>query len=67
MNPTGDLNFVPLLSLITGRRLRRVVETAVRELLGFDADVEDLWKNYYCVASNYSQAREQVRARAATC
>ena len=23
------------------------------------ADIEDLWKNYYCIATNYSQAREQ--------
>jgi NTE family protein len=30
------------------------------ELLGFDADIEDLWKNSYCVASNYSQAQEKV-------
>ncbi|MGA0612029.1 patatin-like phospholipase family protein [Caldimonas sp. KR1-144] len=57
-NPTGDFNVLPMLSLIKGRRMRRLLETAVRELLGFDADVEDLWKNYYCVASNYSQASE---------
>lgn len=60
INPTGDFNLVPLLSLIRGRRLRNVVETAVKELLGRKADVEDLWKNYYCIASNYSQATEHV-------
>ncbi len=60
VNPTGDFNWVPLLSLISGRRLRRVVQRATHELLGFDADVEDLWKNYYCVATNYSRAAEQV-------
>ena len=32
---------------------------ALAELLGFSADIEDLWKNYYCIATNYSQAREQ--------
>jgi len=57
-NPTGDFNLLPLLSLIKGRRMRRLLETAVGELFGFDADIEDLWKNYYCVASNYSQASE---------
>jgi NTE family protein len=59
-NPTGDFNLIPLLSLIGGRRLRHIVETAVQELLGRKADVEDLWKNYYCIASNYSQATEHV-------
>ncbi len=60
VNPTGDFNFLPLLSLIKGRRLRGIVERATVELLGFDVDVEDLWKNYLCVASNYSQASESV-------
>ena len=60
VNPTGDFNWVPLLSLISGRRLRRIVTEAVTELLGFEADIEDLWKNYYCIAANYSHAREQV-------
>jgi len=60
VNPTGDINAVPLLSLIKGRRLRSVVDGATRELLGGDHVIEDLWKNYYCVASNYSQASELV-------
>lgn len=59
-NPTGDFNLIPLLSLITGRRLRRLMEMAVQDLLGLNPDVEDLWKNYYCIASNYSQASEHV-------
>jgi len=63
INPTGDFNLVPLLSLISGRRLRRVIAGAVDELFGFDADIEDMWKNYYCVASNYSQASEHLLQR----
>jgi NTE family protein len=59
-NPTGDFNFLPLLSLMKGRRLRRVIDRAIQELIGFDADIEDLWKNYFCVASNYSQAKENL-------
>ena len=62
-NPTGDFNLVPLLSLIKGRRLRGIINRAMHETLGRDADVEDMWKNYYCVASNYSQAREHVIRR----
>jgi NTE family protein len=62
-NPTGDFNWLPLVSLIAGRRLRRIVHTALLALAGDDIDAEDLWKTFYCVASNYSQAREQVITR----
>lgn len=63
LNPTSDWSGLPLISLIRGRRMRRVVDTGRFELLGHAADIEDLWKNCYCVASNYSQAREQVLSR----
>lgn len=58
-NPTGDFNWLPMVSLIAGRRLRAIVRGAVRALGGHDVQIEDLWKTFYCVASNYSQAREQ--------
>jgi NTE family protein len=63
VNPTGDFNLLPLMSLIKGRRLQRVVTNAIQELVGFAADSEDLWKNFYCVASNFSQASEVVITR----
>jgi NTE family protein len=63
VNPTGDFNLLPMISLIKGRRLRKVVGQAIHELLGCNADVEDLWKTFYCVASNYSRASEQVLQR----
>lgn len=63
INPTGDLNLVPLLSLITGGRLKRVVKQAIAELLQSDPGIEDLWKNCFCVSSNYSRASEQVIQR----
>ncbi|MFO1414037.1 MAG: patatin-like phospholipase family protein [Burkholderiales bacterium] len=59
-NPTGDFNVLPLLSLIKGRRLRRVIHRAMKDLFGFEPDIEDLWKTYYCIASNYSQASEHL-------
>ncbi len=59
LNPTGDFSFLPLISLIKGQRLRRIIRQAALELLDADADIEDLWKNYYCIATNYSQAREE--------
>jgi NTE family protein len=59
--PTGDFNLIPLLSLIKGLRLSRLVENALKELTGHaDVQVEDLWKSYYCVATNYSKASEHI-------
>jgi NTE family protein len=62
-NPTGDINFMPFLSLVTGRRLRRVVSEALHELLGPDPQLEDLWKPCFIVASNYTQSCEQLLQR----
>jgi len=58
-NPTGDYNLLPLVSLIKGRRVRKAVHSSIDELAGGRLDIEDLWKSFFCVASNYSQAREQ--------
>jgi len=60
INPTGDFNLLPLISLIKGQRLKRIVREGTLELCGAEIDVEDLWKNYFCVATNFSQAREEV-------
>ncbi len=60
VNPTGDFNLLPMVSLIRGRRMRKILTDATQALFGRDIDLEDLWKNYYCVATNYSQAREEV-------
>lgn len=61
--PTGDYSPWPWLSVFRGRRLRRVLGDGVRALMGHDADAEDLWKGFFCVSTNYSQAREQVLQR----
>jgi NTE family protein len=57
-NPTGDFNWIPLMSLIKGRRVRKAIDTSLRELVGEEVAVEDLWKTYFCIATNYSQASE---------
>jgi len=59
VNPTGDYNLLPLMSLIKGRRTRAAIERAIGALAGGQIDIEDLWKGYFCIASNYSQGREQ--------
>jgi NTE family protein len=58
-NPTGDYNLLPLMSLIKGRRVREAVARSFDALVGGPIDIEDLWKGFYCVASNYSQGCEQ--------
>lgn len=58
--PTSDFNLIPLISLIRGRRMRKILQVAVKDIFGHPADIEDVWKNYFCVASNYTHAREQV-------
>jgi NTE family protein len=62
-NPTGDFNLIPLISLIGGRRLRKVTKTGIVEAVGFLPDVADSWKTLYCVASSYSGASEVVIRR----
>jgi NTE family protein len=62
-NPTGDINWVPLLSFVRGGRVRGLLRQGVREMLGRDAAIEDLWKNTFFVATNYSQAREELLTR----
>ncbi|MBT9487689.1 MAG: patatin-like phospholipase family protein [Rubrivivax sp.] len=61
--PTSDFSWLPLVSLIKGRRLRTVVRDAMLRLIGHEADMEDLWKGCYCVASNYSRASEVLLRR----
>jgi NTE family protein len=61
--PTSDFNWLPLVSLIKGRRMRSVVRDAMLRLVGHEADLEDLWKGCFCIASNYSRASEVMLHR----
>jgi NTE family protein len=63
VNPTGDFSFLPMISLIKGRRLRSVIRNAIADTLGFQSDVADSWRTLYCVASSYSGASEIVIRR----
>jgi len=62
-NPTGDYNWLPLISLIRGRRLRQALRDAVIGLCGHAARIEDLWLGCYAVATNYGRASEVVLRR----
>jgi NTE family protein len=62
-NPTGDVNPVPVISLVKGQRVRQAMGRVVERLFGRPADVEDLWKNAFLVATNYSRASEDIARR----
>lgn len=63
-NPTKDYNWLPLVSLIRGLRMERMIKNSVREFLGRDEpDIEDSWRTLFLVSSNYSQAREVIHTR----
>jgi NTE family protein len=59
-DPTGDLNGLPMMSFLRGRRLRGVVLEAITAALGKQVHAEDLWKPFFCIASNYSRSQMQV-------
>lgn len=58
VNPTGDYNLLPLVSLIKGQRVRAAVRNAIQRLMGGPVDIVDLWKGYFCIASNYTKGQE---------
>ncbi|HEX7708273.1 MAG TPA: patatin-like phospholipase family protein [Thermoanaerobaculia bacterium] len=63
-NPTGDLNLFPILSLMKGKRVRHATVQGIIDATGMhDVDMADSWRTMYCVASNYSAAREMVIVR----
>jgi NTE family protein len=62
-NPTGDVNVLPLVSLIKGQRMRKAIDRAVVDIVGSDADMADSWRTFHLVTTNFSRAREQVMAR----
>ncbi|MEQ8706652.1 MAG: patatin-like phospholipase family protein [Phaeodactylibacter sp.] len=63
-NPTKDLNLLPLISLIKGRRFRDMISQAIECLTGYpDVDLADSWIPLHVVVSNLSKAREEVFTR----
>ncbi|MFK7903327.1 MAG: patatin-like phospholipase family protein [Nitratireductor sp.] len=59
-NISGDFNLLPILSLIKGERAWKVSRKAVIDNAGADIDMEDSWKTFFVVASNFSTHQEQV-------
>jgi NTE family protein len=63
-NLTGDYSYAPLVSLIKGRRARQITDMFISERTGGSSlDLEDTWKTFFVVASNFTKHREQVLTR----
>ena len=56
--PLRDYNVVPIISLLTGRKLNRVL----REALG-EVQIEDLPTKFFCVSSNLTQTSTAIHQR----
>jgi NTE family protein len=59
-NITGDFNLLPMLSLIKGDRSRESLATSVHRFAGGEIDMEDSWKTFFAIASDFSAGREEV-------
>ena len=56
--PTSDFNLLPLVSMLAGRTVHRILE----DFFG-DLEIEDLLLPFFCVSTNYTQACEHVHHR----
>ena len=54
-NPTSDFNFLPLVSLIAGRKLNRIAYASFG-----DWQIEEMWLPFFCMSTNYTQVCEVV-------
>ncbi len=64
-SPTSEYNLFPLVSLLKGKKTRRVMEESLAEIAGSGIGIEDTWTTYFCIAGNYSTASEAVLTRGA--
>ena len=55
-----DLNFLPLLSLLSGRRVKTHLKRLFSRSDGTSIDIEDSWRAFFCVASSYSRMRQVI-------
>lgn len=62
-NITGDYNYLPMISLIQGRRTREALAQAIIDAAGQPVGAEDTWKTLFVIASDFTTASEAVLAR----
>lgn len=63
-NPTKDINFFPIVSIIQGKRIEQMVSDTVYRFTGLkDINIEDTWLPFFAVSTNYTQAKEEVHTK----
>lgn len=63
-NPTKDYSWLPLISLIRGKRIDQMIQETVRAFIGNpEAGIEDMWLPLFTISSNFHQAREEIHTR----
>lgn len=62
-NITGDYNPVPIISLLKGKRALWITKTVTASMTAGDIDLEDTWKTFFTITSNYSKRKEMVLTR----
>lgn len=59
--PSADLSLMPLISLVKGLNIKKMVNFTIKELSGRkEVDLADTWIPMYIVASNYTRSDESV-------
>lgn len=59
-NPSGDYNYLPVISLVRGDRTSAIIAQEIHEVARHEIDIGDCWRNMFCVASDYTAAREAI-------
>lgn len=63
-NPTKDINFLPFLSLVQGKRIAQMIASCIKRFVHTDEIcMEDTWLTFFCVVSNFTQSKEEVKTR----
>ena len=63
-NPTKDINLFPLISLVRGKRMSKMIKSALYDFTHCpDLDLADTWLPTFLVTSNYSKAKEELHTK----
>lgn len=61
--PTSDINLLPMMSFVRGKRVRRITEQAIVDAAGSQIGIEDTWIPYFCIATDLSVSEQAVLNR----
>lgn len=61
--PTSDINPLPMMSFVRGKRVRKITEQAIVDAAGEAIGIEDTWIPYFCIATDLSAAEQAILTR----